>query len=194
MLEPRLKYCGFNLSLVSILDDSFAEFMEQAVATLAYKPECFCLEIREAHATQYPDEVAVLCDALHRIGCRVALEGAGASVESYSLAAQLPVDIIKIDQSFLRNMLADASDHAIVDSVIFLAQRFAHPVLAAGVYTAKQPRALRQMGCNLVQGYGIARPMPAGEVLDWARQWQERVASGKHGDAFNPVLASGEGL
>src|SRR5690554_7620058 len=82
LLEPRLKYCGFNLSLASILDDSFPEFMEQAVAPLAYKPECFCLEIREAHAAQYPDEVAVLCDALHRSGFRVALEGAGASVES----------------------------------------------------------------------------------------------------------------
>ena len=158
LLEPRLKYCGFNLSLASVLDDTFADFMEQLLAPSPFRAECFCLEIREAHATQYPDEVAVLCDALHRIGCRVALEGAGASVESYSLAAHLPVDIIKIDQSFVRNMLEDASDHAIVESVIFLAQRFAHPVLAEGVETRSQYRILANEGFDEMQGYLLGRP------------------------------------
>lgn len=78
-------------------------------------------------------------------------------------------------------MLEDAGDRAIVESVIFLAQRFAHPVLAEGAETMEHARRLRQMGCNFVQGYGIARPMPASKVLDWARSWQARARSGKPG-------------
>lgn len=75
LLEPRLKYCGFNLSLASVLDESFADFMRSALTGLPFLPGCFCLEIRESDATQYPDEVAVFCDSMHQIGCRIALDG-----------------------------------------------------------------------------------------------------------------------
>jgi EAL domain-containing protein (putative c-di-GMP-specific phosphodiesterase class I) len=128
-----------------------------------------------------------------RIGVRIAIDDFGTGFSSLTYLRTLPVDIIKIDQSFVRNMLEDASDHAIVESVIFLAQRFAHPVLAEGVETMEHARALRRMGCNFVQGYGIARPMPSGEVLDWTRHWRAQAESGKSGDMLNPVVARGEG-
>ena len=66
--------------------------------------------------------------------------------------------------------------------------------LAEGVETMEHARTLRQMGCNFVQSYGIARPMPATEVLGWARKWQHRARSGKAGDLLSTAVASGKGL
>lgn len=160
LLEPRLKYCGFNLSLASILDDSFAEFMEQTVAPLAYKPECFCLEIREAHATEYPDEVAVLCDALHRAGFRVALEGAGASVESYSLAANLPVDIIKLDQRVMKHLEKDPVQQIMVDALHRIAEAAGKETVATFIENDETLRKVRTLGIHFGQGFRLAEPQP----------------------------------
>lgn len=77
--------------------------------------------------------------------------------------------------------------------MIFLAQRFAHPVLAEGVETMEHASVLREMGCNLVQGFGIARPMPAADTLAWARQWRgqaQRQGAGR----LSPSLTGGEGI
>jgi EAL domain-containing protein (putative c-di-GMP-specific phosphodiesterase class I) len=106
----------------------------------------------------------------------------------------LPVDVIKIDKSFVRNMLTDANDRAIVESVIFLAQRFDHPVLAEGVETLEHAIALRDMGCNLVQGYGIARPMPSDEVLDWLDNWRQRSHSNRDIRELQTVSEQGDGI
>lgn len=160
LLEPRLKYCGFNLSLASILDDSFPEFMEQAVAPLAYKPECFCLEIREAHAAQYPDEVAVLCDALHRSGFRVALEGADASVESYSLAANLPVDLIKLDQRVMKHLEKDPVQQVMVDALHRIAEAAGKETVATFIENDETLRKVRTLGIHFGQGFRLAEPQP----------------------------------
>ncbi|AXS84027.1 GGDEF and EAL domain-containing protein [Marinobacter sp. Arc7-DN-1] len=186
---------SINISAPHLMDRSFIDYLESYLHSHPdLDPAQITLEVLETTALEDTKRASNVLTRCRKLGLQVALDDFGTGFSSLTYLRTLPVDIIKIDQSFVRNMLEDASDHAIVESVIFLAQRFAHPVLAEGVETAEHARALRQMGCNFVQGYGIARPMPAGEVLDWARQWQERVASGKHGDAFNPVLASGEGL
>jgi diguanylate cyclase (GGDEF)-like protein len=160
LLEPRLKYCGFNLSLASVLDDTFADFMEQLLAPSPFRAECFCLEIREAHATQYPDEVAVLCDALHRIGCRVALEGAGASVESYSLAAQLPVDIIKLDRRVMDHLEDDPVQQVMVDALHRIAEAAGKETVATFIESDETLRKVRTLGIHFGQGYRLSKPSP----------------------------------
>jgi len=97
------------------------------------------------------------------------------------------VDVIKIDKSFILNMLANDSDRAIVESVIFMAQRFNRVVLAEGVETMELAGILREMGCNQVQGFGIARPMPAADVLPWLDAWQEKVRQNRNADALKAV-------
>ncbi|KMQ73140.1 putative bifunctional diguanylate cyclase/phosphodiesterase [Marinobacter subterrani] len=186
---------SINISAPHLMDRSFADYLESYLHSHPeVNPGRITLEVLESTAledTKHASNVLARCRTL---GLQVALDDFGTGFSSLTYLRTLPVDLIKIDQSFVRNMLDDASDHAIVESVIFLAQRFAHPVLAEGVETMEHARALRRMGCNFAQGYGIARPMPASEVLDWARQWQERLESGKHGDVLSPVLASGEGI
>ena len=79
---------------------------------------------------------------------------------------------LKIDRSFVHNMLTDAQDRAIVENVINLSRTFDCQVVAEGVETAAQARMLLDMGCAVGQGMGIAAPMPAGEVVAWVRNWK----------------------
>ena len=164
LLEPRLKYCGFNLSLASVLDDTFADFMAEVLSKTAFDPGCFCLEIREAHATQYPDDVAVLCDALHRAGFRVALDGAGASVESYSLAARLPVDIIKLDRRMVQQLEEDPVQQVMLEALHRIAEAAGKITVATFIESDDALRKVRTLGIHYGQGYRLFRPQPLDEL------------------------------
>ena len=164
LLEPRLKYCGFNLSLASVLDDSFPDFMATLLRDLPFAPECFCLEIRETTASQYPDEVTVLCDALHRIGCRVALDGAGASVASYSLAATLPVDIIKLDQAMMAHLHDDPVQQVMVEALHKIAAAAGKATVATFIENDEALRKVRSLGIHYGQGFRLSRPRPLEEL------------------------------
>ncbi|PPI84076.1 GGDEF domain-containing protein [Marinobacter maroccanus] len=164
LLEPRLKYCGFNLSLASVLDDTFADFMADVLSKSAFDPGCFCLEIREAHATQYPDDVAVLCDALHRAGLRVALDGAGASVESYSLAARLPVDIIKLDRRMVQQLEEDPVQQVMLEALHRIAEAAGKVTVATFIESDDALRKVRTLGIHYGQGYRLFRPQPLDEL------------------------------
>lgn len=160
LLEPRLKYCGFNLSLASVLDDSFADFLEAELAQSPFRADCFCLEIREAHATQYPDDVTVLCDALHRIGCRVALDGAGASVESYRLAARLPVDIIKLDRRMMENLEEEPVQQVMLEALHRIAEAAGKATVATFIENDDTLRKVRTLGIHFGQGFRLSQPQP----------------------------------
>ncbi|PKO50057.1 MAG: GGDEF domain-containing protein, partial [Betaproteobacteria bacterium HGW-Betaproteobacteria-21] len=84
---------------------------------------------------------------------------------------RLPADILKIDQSFVRDMLDDPDDLAIIEGVIGLATAFRREVIAEGVETVAHGELLLALGCDLAQGYGIARPMPAAELPGWIATW-----------------------
>ncbi len=164
LLEPRLKYCGFNLSPASVLDDSFPDFMAGLLEGMAYAPECFCLEIRETTASQYPDQVTALCEALHRIGCRVALDGAGASVASYSLAARLPVDIIKLDQAMMARLEDDPVQQVMVEALHRIAAASGKATVATFIENHETLRRVRSLGIDYGQGFRLSRPRPLEEL------------------------------
>ena len=84
----------------------------------------------------------------------------------------LPVDVLKIDQTFVRDMLEDDGDRAIVIGVIALAKAFRRQTVAEGIETTAHIQVLDGMGCELGQGYGIARPMPANELINWKLNYQ----------------------
>jgi EAL domain-containing protein (putative c-di-GMP-specific phosphodiesterase class I) len=88
----------------------------------------------------------------------------------------LKVGLLKIDQSFVRDMLEDPDDLAILEGVIGLASAFKREVIAEGVETVAHGTMLLDLGCHLAQGYGIARPMPADQMLNWVNTWQPDLA------------------
>ncbi|WP_420194933.1 putative bifunctional diguanylate cyclase/phosphodiesterase [Marinobacter sp. GH_1] len=170
---------SINISAPHLMDRSFADYLESYLHSHPdVRPGQITLEVLESTALEDTKRASNVLARCQSLGLQVALDDFGTGFSSLTYLRTLPVDVIKIDQSFVRNMLTDASDRAIVESVIFLAQRFDHPVLAEGVETMEHARALRDMGCNLIQGYGIARPMPAKALLPWLAQWRDQV--GRH--------------
>ncbi len=109
-----------------------------------------------------------------RLGVNFAIDDFGTGFSSLTHLRQLPVNLIKIDKSFVRDMLSDQDDMAIVESVIYMANRFRHPMLAEGVETLAHAKALLALGCELAQGYGIAKPMPAEALPKWLSHWPTR--------------------
>lgn len=100
----------------------------------------------------------------------------GTGYSSLTHLRRLPANLIKIDQSFVRDMLVDADDLAIVEVVIALAKSFKRDVIAEGVETIEHGTMLLQLGCYLAQGFGIAKPMPASDIPAWIRNWKPDVS------------------
>ena len=110
------------------------------------------------------------------LGISFAIDDFGTGYSSLTYLRRLPANLIKIDQSFVRDMLVDADDLAIVKGVIALAKLFKREVIAEGVETIEHGTALLQLGCELAQGYGIARPMPADDIPEWVSKWKANEA------------------
>lgn len=108
------------------------------------------------------------------LGVRISLDDFGTGYSSLTYLRYLPVDILKIDKSFVANMLTDQSDLDIIVSVVHLAKTFKREVIAEGVETLAQGVELVKLGCNVVQGYGISHPIPANQIHNWVREWESR--------------------
>ena len=130
------------------------------------------LEILETAALTDIGFSSVVMERCARLGVRWALDDFGTGYSTLTYLKRLPVQVLKIDRSFVQNMLVDAQDRAIVEGVISLSGTFGCVVVAEGVETAAQARMLLDMGCEIGQGTGIAAPMPAAQVGPWVREWR----------------------
>ena len=139
-------------------------------------PGCLELEVLETSALEDIAQVSEVMQACKALGVRFALDDFGTGYSSLTYLKRLPADMIKIDQSFVRDMLEDSEDRAIVEGVVGLARVFRREVIAEGVETRAHGMVLLELGCELAQGYGVARPMPADQLPAWAAQWQAAPA------------------
>jgi len=140
------------------------------------KPCCLELEILETSALEDIAQVSELMHACGKLGVCFALDDFGTGYSSLTYLKRLPVKLLKIDQSFVRDMLDDPEDLAIVEGVVGLATAFRRQVIAEGVETSTHGELLLPLGCDLAQGYGIARPMPAAELPGWIATWRPCAA------------------
>lgn len=134
------------------------------------------LEILETSALENLNDVSHVIRTCCEIGVKFALDDFGTGYSSLTYLRHLPVTILKIDQTFVRDMLDDPDDLTIVKSVIGLATAFQREVIAEGVETIAHGALLQLIGCELAQGYGIARPMPAAEFHDWMVKWEKNAS------------------
>ena len=130
------------------------------------------LEVLETAALTDIDFTSAVLERCAKLGVRWALDDFGTGYSTLTYLKRLPVQVLKIDRSFVHNMLTDAQDRAIVEGVISLSKTFDCVVVAEGVETAAQARMLMDMGCEIGQGLGIAAPMPAADVAPWVREWK----------------------
>ena len=151
------------------------DFVARLQSVLAEHPalpaDGFELEILETAALDDIAEVSRRIEDCRRLGVRFSLDDFGTGYSSLTYLKHLPVQSLKIDQSFVRNLLVDADAQAIVEGVIGLSVAFRREVIAEGVETDAHGCQLLRLGCNLAQGYGIARPMPAEEIPAWIAGW-----------------------
>ena len=149
---------------------------ERFAAHPAVQPGHIELEIVESSALEDLDITSQTLQACNEIGLQFAIDDFGTGYSSLTYLKRLPVDILKIDQSFVRGMLNDPEDLSIIEGVIGLAKAFHYQVIAEGVETASHGERLLTLGCDLAQGYAIARPMPGAELPEWVATWQQNEA------------------
>ena len=137
----------------------------------AVSPGDLTIEVLETSALEDLEGVSATIAACRQLGVRFALDDFGTGYSSLTYLKRLEADELKIDQSFVRDMLDDPDDLTILEGVISLAGAFQREVIAEGVETAAHGEMLLLLGCDLAQGYGIARPMPAEELAAWATSW-----------------------
>jgi EAL domain-containing protein (putative c-di-GMP-specific phosphodiesterase class I) len=156
------------------------DFVVRLQSILAKHPQVnpanLWLELLETSALEDIAKVSQVIEDCARMGVMFALDDFGTGYSSLTYFKALRVAQIKIDQSFVRDMLDDPDDLAILQGVIGLAAAFKREVIAEGVETVAHGTVLLQLGCALAQGYGIARPMPAAKMPAWVATWQPDAA------------------
>jgi diguanylate cyclase (GGDEF)-like protein/PAS domain S-box-containing protein len=164
-----------NVDAIHLQHSSFLPHLKQALqARPQIEPGDLELEILETTALDDVAQVSDIITACRQLGVGFALDDFGTGYSSLTYLKQLPVELLKIDRSFVRDMLDDPDDLAILDGVIRLAQAFRRSVIAEGVETQAHCQALLDLGCELGQGYAIARPMPEQELSRWLDQWSRQ--------------------
>ena len=156
-----------NLTGQSLASGSFRlrllELLEQAPLPLSR----LCFEITETVAIFTAEQASLLLDELRARGCRIAIDDFGVGMQSFARLKELPVDIIKIDGSFVRNLTRDTRDYAMVQASVVVARACGAEVVAEYVEDEATADCLRQLGVHWAQGYLYARPMPLQEGLRW---------------------------
>jgi diguanylate cyclase len=181
MIEQAVDHCArwrgdgvdvpvaVNLSAANLVDDAFDLEVEEILERHGVAADRLCLEITENIFLTDPQRALTLLHRLRAMGVRLSLDDFGTRHSSLSHLDRLPVDELKIDRSFVAELTSDARKAVIVESTVQLAHRLGLHAVAEGVEDAGTWRALSDMGCPAIQGYAVARPMPAGALRAWAR-------------------------
>ncbi|HEX2562869.1 MAG TPA: EAL domain-containing protein, partial [Acidimicrobiales bacterium] len=158
-----------NLSPQQLTHEGFADEVRRAIGRYDVDPALLWFEITETLLMQDLDLAVKALSTLRDIGCRLALDDFGTGWSSLTYLRSVPVDLVKIDRSFIHGVADSPDDRAIVGSVIWLCRTLEKMVVAEGVETEAQLEALAELGCTHAQGYHIARPQPAAEASAWLR-------------------------
>jgi diguanylate cyclase (GGDEF)-like protein len=151
-------------------------FASRLAEIMSYHPEVephyLELEVMETGAFKNLEQVTSVIQDCLDMGIRFALDDFGTGYSSLNYLRMLPATSVKIDQKFIGNMLTTPVDRSIVEGIIGLSKAFKCQVIAEGVETIEQGKALLDIGCELAQGYGIAKPMTASEIPVWIKNWK----------------------
>lgn len=162
-----------NVSGLQLFESDFVEKLSldlQAYPDVS--PTLLQLEVLESSALNDLEMVSVVMQRSRDLGVSFALDDFGTGYSSLAYLKHLPASVLKIDQSFVRGMMENTDDLDIISGVVGMAKAFGLQVLAEGVESVEHGHMLLRLGCEQGQGYGIARPMPASELVDWVRNWQ----------------------
>jgi diguanylate cyclase (GGDEF)-like protein/PAS domain S-box-containing protein len=173
---PRISHCAINLSGATFADENFIEYATQLFREFNVPPKMVCFEVTETSAISNLTSAKRLIEGLKAIGCEFALDDFGAGMSSFGYLKQLPVDYIKIDGSFVRGMLGDPVDYAMVEMIAHIAKVSGKRSIAECVESEWDIAALERLGVDFAQGYAIGKPEPFGKYLRASAKASRAVA------------------
>ena len=163
---------SINLDSAQIQQEGFLEELKALLASYPQvDPANLEIEVLETTAVEDLLKVSRALQGIRKLGVQISIDDFGTGYSSLSYLKHLPVNTLKIDQSFVRDLLDDPDDLAIVQGVISMAAAFKLQVIAEGVETQLHGVKLMELGCLQVQGFGIAKPMPADDLIVWLDRW-----------------------
>lgn len=165
-----------NLSARQFQQRDLVGLVESTLADSTLAPERLILELTESVVMEHASEAVERLRALRALGARIAIDDFGTGYSSLAYLQQFPVSILKIDRSFVDRIGTDQDGTPIVSATIGLAQTLGLTIVAEGVEKVEQLRVLRNLGCDLAQGYYFARPLPPGEVAGWLGEMKQEVS------------------
>jgi EAL domain-containing protein (putative c-di-GMP-specific phosphodiesterase class I) len=161
-----------NLSTRNLLDVEFPDQVAELLARHGVGADRLELEITESTMLEDPPRTRAILERLSEMGIRLSIDDFGTGYSSLAYLKRLPVDEIKIDRSFVMNMVDDEDDATIVRSTIDLGRNLGLEVVAEGVETGPIWDRLTDLGCTVAQGYYLSRPLPAAELTPWLERRQ----------------------
>jgi diguanylate cyclase (GGDEF)-like protein len=155
-----------NFSGQSLTDEEFPDYVIRSIETSRINPAVFCFELTESAAVASMKDAEALMQRLRKLGCGVALDDFGTGLSSLSYLRSMPVSMLKIDGSFVRDILRDERAESMVRAIAQLARAMNITTVAEYVETEEIRTRVRSLGVDYGQGFAIARPVPVAEVLD----------------------------
>ena len=192
---PRLSV-AVNLSARQFSDDALIDDIRAALEEAALPADCLELEVTESMVMQNPDRAVTTLARLRAMGIAVSIDDFGTGYSSLGYLKRFPIDHVKIDRSFIKDLPHDPDDAAITRAVIAMARSLRMRVIAEGVETREQLAFLREHECDECQGYYLSRPLPAAEFALLLRTWQCDEVAPERGGArrgFVPQIIGGTG-
>lgn len=159
-----------NIAAAQFADSSLLGLIEQLLADYQLAPQLLELEVTETALIQNPEQTATVLASFRKLGLSVAIDDFGTGYSSLSYLKRFKVDTLKIDMSFVKDMLVDKNDYEIVRTIISLGQSMNFNLVAEGIETAEHATKLLAMGCSNGQGYHYSKPLPAAEFIEYLRQ------------------------
>jgi EAL domain-containing protein (putative c-di-GMP-specific phosphodiesterase class I) len=166
---------GVNLSAAALADAALPAMVSQSLEIWGVPAERLTLELTESALIRDDGAARSAMLQLHEIGCRLSIDDFGTGYSPFTYLRQFPLDELKIDRSFVKPLLQQSADRRIVEALIGLAHAFSLEVVAEGVEDEATAALLRELGCDVAQGWYLSKALPPSAFADWCRRHNEPV-------------------
>lgn len=152
-----------NLSRVDALDPTLEQTLDDMMNAFSLHPQYLHLEVTESAYTEDAEQLGSVIQRLRAKGYKIEMDDFGSGYSSLNMLSSIPIDVLKMDMAFVKNIEQNEKDIQLVELILNIGNNLKIPVIAEGVETRTQVQLLKKMGCDLVQGYYFARPLPASD-------------------------------
>jgi EAL domain-containing protein (putative c-di-GMP-specific phosphodiesterase class I) len=156
---------SINLSGLTLDDEHMIDFIREQAEATGVRMETICFEVTETAGVSRLSNASNFINEIKKLGCRFSLDDFGSGLSSYAYLKNMPVDYLKIDGAFVKDILNSPSDNAVVKSICDIGHYLEKEVIAECVENEESRKLLRELGIDYLQGYGISKPVPLDEAL-----------------------------